>query len=518
MSRALLRALAAAVVGLAVLPVLGLALGWFRPPGLLAPPPVTLDRVLPLAGKTLALAACVSALSLALGTWLGWMEQRARYRGVRLLALFSMLPMAVPSYLLATVLREVFAPGGWFGAPLGLTGRFTGFWPSVLALTIGCTPYVQLLVGAALRRFPEAQEEAARSLGAGPWRRFAQVVAPHLRPTWAFALVLVAVYVVSDFGAVAVLDCEVLTWALYKARSGRDAVLLGFGIMAMVLPILVAVRLVEGRLEHAPGASNERSGTRRAPRRSALALTYGLHAVMIGLGFALPVAALTAWTLRGVVHGASFVAIGASVRDTLLFAAAGAVVTVLLALAPAWSNGRRRDRTARLLEHGAYVASGLPGVLVAFGLLQLLLALRRTSPDLPWQALERAGLLLMLGYALRYLATGYAAIKPAVLRLDPRQEESARSLGAGRFRRFLRLSLPGLAPGLAAAFALVFLALLKELPITLLLTPIGSTTLAFRVFDAQREGSLPDVGLAGLVLLTLALGVKLALQRWRTHA
>ena len=48
------------------------------------------------------------------------------------------------------------------------------------------------------------------------------------------------------------------------------------------------------------------------------------------------------------------------------------------------------------------------------------------------------------------------------------------------------------------------LAIAKELPLTLLLTPLGQHTLAYRLFDAQQEGSTPDVGLAGLCLLAIA--------------
>ena len=105
-----------------------------------------------------------------------------------------------------------------------------------------------------------------------------------------------------------------------------------------------------------------------------------------------------------------------------------------------------------------------------------------------------------------------------LLGLDLRQEESARSRGASRWRTFRSVTWPALAPGAAAAFLLLFLSIAKELPITLMLTPIGEQTLAYRVFDAQQEASLLDLGLAGLVLLCLAVAMQLLLMRWRPHA
>ena len=115
---------------------------------------------------------------------------------------------------------------------------------------------------------------------------------------------------------------------------------------------------------------------------------------------------------------------------------------------------------------------------------------------------------------MRFLSEGYAALKPAIVNLDLRQEESAKTLGASPKRIFQKITLPALKPGLQAAYLLLFIAIAKELPITLMLTPLGKQTLAYRIFDAQQEGVLPDAGLAALLLLGMALCVQLALLRW----
>ncbi len=526
MGRRLLIAAAFVIVGLVLVPVAGMILASVDPPaGLPTPPPRPLSELLPLIARTLALALTVSVAALTLGTWLAWVEQRTSLPGARLLSTLSVLPLAVPSYLSASILRETMAPAGWLGAIFGTQGRFTGFWPAALILTVSTAPFVQILVGSALRRLPAAQEEAARSLGASPWRRFTALVAPRLRPTWAFSLAIVALYAISDFGAVAVLDCRVLTWELYKSYNTFDipnAARLGFGLMILVVPLLVGIRLLHG------AARPERGGAdREAPRRPlphwAAALTWLVQALVVGLGVFLPLAALSAWLINGLRQpGVTFAPIGQDILDTALLALFGALVATLLALAPAWAAARLLPRRGWIVENGAYLTSSLPGVLVAFGVIQMLVVLKRHAPleigDQPlWLTLERVGLAVILGYTMRFLAEGYAALKPAILRLDPRQEEIARSLGASPWRRLRRVALPQLAPGFAAAYALIFLAIVKELPITMMLLPSGHTTLAYRVFDAQREGLLPDLGLAGLVLLVLALLMQLALLRWRRH-
>ena len=160
----------------------------------------------------------------------------------------------------------------------------------------------------------------------------------------------------------------------------------------------------------------------------------------------------------------------------------------------------------------------LPGVLLAFALLNLQLGLERVSPievggTSVWGWAEAVGILLVLGYVMRFTAEGYALLKPVFMRLDPRHEESARSLGASPKRVLRQIALPVFRPGMLAAFLLLFVSIAKELPVTLMLLPTGTQTLAYRVFNAQEEASFPDVGLSGLILVALALMLQVGMNR-----
>ena len=130
--------------------------------------------------------------------------------------------------------------------------------------------------------------------------------------------------------------------------------------------------------------------------------------------------------------------------------------------------------------------------------------------------LESGGVLLVIGYVMRFLSQAYAALKPAFLRIDSRQLDSALILGATPWRRWRTVTFPAIKPGSQRPI-LIFLSIAKELPITLMLMPLGKTTLAYRVFDAQQESALPDVGLAGIALLSIALMLQWTIVRWRRH-
>ena len=125
----------------------------------------------------------------------------------------------------------------------------------------------------------------------------------------------------------------------------------------------------------------------------------------------------------------------------------------------------------------------------------------------------------MLGYSTRFVAEVFAPLRVAFLSLDPRQEESARVLGASTWKRWKEVTLPALAPGLTVAWVIGFNAIVKELPVTLLLGgATGLRTLSFRVWDRYNESLWHDAGLAGLLLVTLALGSVLMTLSWRRHA
>ena len=471
--------------------------------------------------NSVLLSVMVSLGALLSGGWLAWAEQRMAYPGRRLLGVLSLLPLATPSYLIASTVSSALGPGGLIGGPLSLP-RLSGLGIAAVVLSVACAPYVQLLLGAALARSSASEEEAARSLGASPVQVLRAVIFPRIRPALALSALISLLYAISDFGAVAVLDCPVLTWRLYGAVQGQqlvEATLLGVAVLAVTVPLFALGRVLHGS-GSAAAVANPRPPAPRRPGVVVLGLTYGLHALIIGLGVLLPVLTMLDWIHSGMARGDVLSIPWIPIRDTVLLSAAAAVIVGLLALAPAWIAARDRRRIAVPVEQATLLTSALPGVLLALGLVLTALLLSRASSDgrALYAALTGSGVLLMTGYTVRFLAEGFAALKTAILQLDPRQEESARALGASRLRWLGTIALPSIAPGVAASALLLFLAVLKELPVTLLLGgAVGLNTLAFRVWDRYTEALWLDAGVAGLVLLTVSLAVVGATLRWRRH-
>jgi len=317
---------------------------------------------------------------------------------------------------------------------------------------------------------------------------------------------LIGLYVISDFGAVAVLDCRVLTWELYNARGARDAYRIALAVVGCVIPLFALIRGLQGSGEPQVtlGAARAASPALRL-RGVPLFLAYCAHAFIVGLGVIVPILSLVWWVALGWSAGVTFAPVGPQLVMTLVCATVGAAVVLVASTLPAAFVQQAPGR-GRWVEQGVYLTSSLPGVLVAFGILHLSLFLeRRLEMEWlgvsVWDSLDRLGIFLLLGYVMRFLSQGYAAVRPAIGAVDLRMLEAARSLGVSGLRRLTRVWLPAMAPGLSAAYLLLFISVAKELPVTLMLLPVGSQTLAYRIFDAHSEASLPDAGWAGLLLL-----------------
>ena len=222
---------------------------------------------------------------------------------------------------------------------------------------------------------------------------------------------------------------------------------------------------------------------------------------------------LISWVCQGLEQTVPFTNVFHAITTTGSYALVGGLSTVLLATWICWVISRTASNRA-LLDVLVYLPSSLPGVLIAVGLLQLVLALKRGGFDLI-SGLESTGAVLLIAYAMRFLAQAYAALRPGFNRIDPQVEQAAKSLGADGWTIWRHVRIPSLAPSMAVAFALTFLSIGKELPITLTLVPLQQRTLAYHIYDAQAEGALPDVGLASLCLLGMILLMQAMTQYWR---
>lgn len=465
------------------------------------------DNLAHLVWATGVLVVAVTASTLALGVPLAWLVVRTDLPGRRLWATAAALPLVVPSYVAALVLLAAFGPRGLLQRllePFGVerVPELYGLPGAWLALTLSTYPFVFLLAASALRSLDPALEDAARSLGGTALDSFRRVTLPVLRPSLGAGALLVALYTLSDFGAVSLMQYDSLTRAIFlQYRSLFDRT--PAAVLALVLVALTGLVLaLELRARGRARARYHRGGVGSARRPRPVALgrwrwpALSFCALVVTLGLVVPTTVLTYWAARAFTRSEpldwSWAPVLGSVGVSLLAAAA----TVAAALPVALLAVRYPRPWTTALERLSYAANALPGIVIALSL--VFFAANYASPV--YQTLT----LLVIAYVVRFFPQALAGSHSALVRVSPQLEEAGRGLGRSPAAVFARVTAPLLAPGLLAGGALVFLSTMKELPATLLLRPIGFETLATEIWKYTSVASYSRAALPALVLIAVS--------------
>jgi iron(III) transport system permease protein len=468
------------------------------------------SSTLELVVDTVLLVVGVVAASIVVAVPTAWLVTRTDLPGRRLWAVAAALPLVIPSYVAAFCLLAFFGERGLLQQALGIE-RFvdpTGYWGAVAALTLSTYPYVYLLTQAALRDLDPALEEAARGLGVSRARALARVTLPAVRPAVALGSLLVALYVLSDFGVVSLMRYDSLTRAIYlQYRSLFDRT--PAAVLALVLVALTAVALAlelraraRGRLwRTSPGAARRARPVQLGKARYLAVAWCGL---VTGLFLVLPASVLVYWLLRGIERERRLELPWNEALHSLSASGLAAAVTVAAAIPIAVLAARHPSRFSRLLERLSYAGNALPGLVIALSL--VFFGARYASPV--YQTLG----LLVFAYVVRFFPQALSGVDIALARVSPRLEEAARGLGRGPIATTWLVTVPLVRSGILAGAALVFLSAMKELPATILLRPIGFDTLATEIWAATQVGAYSQASVPALLLIALSAPVLWLLQ------
>lgn len=457
--------------------------------------------------NSLLLVCGVTLLSLALALPFAWLTERTDLPGRRVWTVLAMMPLVIPSYVGGFTLIAMFGPRGVLQellSPFGVERlpSIYGFTGALWVLTLFTYPYIFMSIRAALHRFDPSLEEAARSLGFNGLQTFLRVTLPNLRPAITAGGLLVALYTLSDFGAVSLLRFNSFTRAIYvQYLSSFDrniASFLSLALIAFTIILLLLERNSRGRgrpryYRSSAGVAAPRKRIVLA-RRKWPALAFCGAVVMAAL--VLPTSVIFYWLLRGLASGESLAPVWTATLNSFRAGALAAVVAAVLGLPVSYAAVRMGGRLMSLAARAVYLGYGLPGIVIALSLVFF------GANFAPW--LYQTMWMLVFAYVVRFLPQAIGAMQTSLMQMNPRLEEAGRSLGLGNRAVFRRITAPIVRPGVLAGMALVFLTTVKELPATLLLSPTGFSTLATQIWSATDEAFFARAAAPALVLLAMS--------------
>lgn len=464
---------------------------------------------LALIGRYAATSAVLSAMvalgAIVLGVGAAWLVVMHHFPARDLFSWALVLPLAAPSFAIAygyADLLDVAGPLRMFlrtEAHFDLPFEVRSLPGAAIVLSFAFYPYVYLTARAAFLSQSVCALEAGRTLGATSLGAFWRVALPMARPAIAAGAALAVMETLADYGAVQFLGVQTLTTGVVRAWSV-------FGAPASAAQLSLVLIGAAGLLLWLERAGRQGSVGANSARWRALTdvpltglrgwLASAACLVILTVGLLLPAGWLA---YRAMQAPPEFARLGHAAVISFILAAAGALVTVLLAAAIAF-GAREGAWTKRLVSLGY----ATPGAVMAIGLL--------APAALIWQGFGAAatgaatGLsLLILAYAARLMASALGPIESGLARVTPSMERAARTLGETENGALARVHAPLAKGAIWTAAILVFLDVLKELPATLILRPFNFDTLAVLADRYAADERLAQAAWPALIIVLVAV-------------
>lgn len=442
------------------------------------------------------------------------------FPGRRILDWALVLPMAMPGYVLTFVLLAQYGRGNalqsnLLGDGLDIPGLRT--WGGAVAiLTAVLYPYVYVLGRSAFLGQSRQALEAARGMGRTYGQAVRQVALPLARPALAAGAALAIMEALADFGTVDLLGVQALPNAIYRVWNGafdRDAALqLATVLVGLALTMVTIERVLRGRARYHQALGRGDAVIPRRLRGWRGVVAAGPGFVLLAAVFGLPVVQLVAWSAETLRARQTTGDMWAATRHTLLLGGVTVLVAVSTATLVAYGKRGSRSRLGRGLARLATVGYAVPGTVVAVAVYGPLVGFDRWMVDVAASFDRDIGLLttgtilgLVLAYTVRFHALAFFSVEARMGRISTDLDDAARALGADRARVLADVHLPLLRPGLLTAALLVLVEVMKELPATALLRPLGRDTLAITVYEATKDSRLDAAALPALLIVLAGL-------------
>ncbi|MBM3608154.1 MAG: iron ABC transporter permease [Alphaproteobacteria bacterium] len=477
---------------------------------------------------TLLLLTGVGVIVMSVGTSLAWLLTAYEFPGRRIFDWALLLPLAVPTYIVAYAYLDLLHPIGplqsGLRALLGISDPRGLWFPEVRSMS-GCIillgfvlyPYVYLSTRAMFLMQAGSILEVARTLGANRSRVFFKVALPLARPAIAVGTALALMEALNDIGASEFLGVQTLSVSIYATWINRSNLPGAAQIALFMLLIVVSLVFIErwARRDQRYVSMAQRA-RRAAPRRLRgwrAGAAIALASIPVLIGFLLPAVFLAFQAWERISFAGLSDTIPREIVNTMSFAAMATAIALALGFIVAYAARLSRGALPAAALRVSSLGYAIPGTVLAIGMLAPLAAvdnflgdmLERFAGIAPGLLLTGSGAALILAYAIRFMAISAGSVESGLAKLSPSLDHASRTMGETAGGTIRRVHLPLLRPALGAAALLIFVDCMKELPATLLLRPLNFETLATHLYAEASRGAYEDGSIVALCIVLFGL-------------
>jgi len=469
--------------------------------------------------NTLIMILFVALFSGIIGTFSAYVVTRYDFKGRKLLSWLLILPLALPSYIAAYAYADMVSYTGTFSRfmrsiNLPLSIDIMNMPGTIFIFVLTLYPYVYLMVKGALSKQSASFIENARLLGASKFRVFYSVILPLLRPAMVAGVLLVVLETLNDYGVVAYFNTRVFSFAIFDAwfRLGdlTSAIRLSAVLMVLVFGVVFIERAVRGRRQY-----NIHIKTKPIERIKLKGINLyvmpGLLWTIMAFAFFIPVFQLLYYATNTyhLLFELNFIYL---VINSLTIALLATALIIFFALMLANFNRGRKTSFKKGLLKVTNLGYAIPGAVIAVAVLVFFIDIdhlmfplyRLFNPESRRLLLTGSISMLVFAYVLRFMAIGYNSIEASYDKIGEKFTEASYLLKTSKLKTLLTIDLPLIKSGLVSAAIIVFIDVIKELPLTLILRPTNYETLASQVFVYAREEMLQEAAIPSLVMILLS--------------
>ncbi|MFU8792405.1 MAG: ABC transporter permease [Acholeplasmataceae bacterium] len=469
--------------------------------------------------NTVILIIGVAIISSLFGLFLAYAVVRYDFKSKGILRWMLILPLALPSYIAAYVYADMISYTGTIARMLKMIGfevslNMMHMGGAIFIFVFTLFPYVYVLTMSALVNQSASYLESATSLGASRTKAFFTVTLPLIRPALVAGVLLTVLETLNDYGVVSYFNVRVFSFAIFNAWFNLNDISSAIRLSAYLMGIVLIIILVERALR---GKKRYHMHVKTRPIKSIQIKGFKLWFVLIvawgtlAVGFIIPVLQLI-WYATLTIRQTLTIELLYVTLNTLTISATAAFMVVAFAIILANFNRLKPNTIKKSWLRLTNLGYAIPGAVIAIAVHVFFISLDRTlypvyrlfNQNTPVLVLSLSLVMLTFAYMLRFMAIGYNSIESSYDKIGKQFTEAGYVLNSSKINALFRIDMPLLKSGIISAFILVFIDIIKELPLTLILRPPNYNTLATMVYVYASDEMIQESSLAALILIMIS--------------